>query len=118
MAGDSDPKISDNPFAKAEPHRPDYEVPGWEPLTSLTCASFVDNFVAVGSSAKNATAIAEAFEAELLKTWKQKIKPESREIIVVKGGGLAGTNLSRWKPTKDFRILGITIQDNGETDHT
>ena len=74
------------PAAKAEAYLPTYAVPEWESVVVLTAASFVDNIVCVSATAKNATVIAESIEAELLKTWKQKIKPESREIVVARGG--------------------------------
>ena len=76
---------------------PTYAVPERESMVVLTAASFVDNIVCVSSTAKNATVIAESIEAELHKTWKQQIKPESREIVVARGGGLAGVNIRKWK---------------------
>ena len=105
-------------FASAEAHRPKDVLTEWEPYVRLSLASYVDNVVALGKSAKDAVSLIQHFEAEINNTWRQKIKDGSKELVVARGGTIKGINISDWKLEPNFQILGIIVQDNGETDQT
>ena len=105
-------------FAKAEAAKPEYAVDEWQPFTTLTLGSFVDNVIAVAPSAKQALALITAFEAEIQQNWGQRLKEGSKHLLVARGGDIKGANISGWKFDTNFPLLGITIQDNCETEQT
>ena len=106
------------PNASAEKWKPHYLDTDWEPFCQITFASYVDNVFVAAKDVPSFLKLAGAFEAELNETWNQKIKPSSREYVVPKGVRFGKDNLNVWKHAEKFKALGITLQNNGETNLT
>ena len=59
-----------------------------------------------------------AFEAETQDKWGQRLKDGSKQLLVARAGDIKGANISGWKFDPNFTMLGITIQNNCETENS
>ena len=90
----------------------------WKHFVQLTFASFVDNVYFAGRSVTAALALAGRFEEVLQDKWGQTIKPQSRQICLPRGVPSGRIHLGKWEVCDGFRVLGVEIQDNAETDRS
>ena len=106
------------PTAAAERVKPGWAEHSWEPFMNITFATYVDNVFIAAKDSKSMCLLADAFEKELQEKWNQTIKPSSREFFVPKGAPIKSIHLGMWKFSPGFRALGVTLQNNSETDGT
>ena len=106
------------PTLLAEPREPADVTKDWAPFAQLTFASFVDNVYFVSGNTGGALRLANRFEQVLTDVWRQVIRPSSREICLPEGVPSGKFDLGKWRISEGFKVLGVTLQHNSETDRT